>query len=357
MKRGVIRLAATLVALTFHTLVSGATVWAQDAGAPVERPIPQLLDGEAYVPLRGTRATVWHVAEQAELAERMRELLDAQPPLPALPDSIPHSVQAVLAHTPAALDQAIGSVAPEWRAGVAVPSLNLLVIPSGEGAGVLSGEGLRTLRHEWAHLALYQFLGGLRVPRWFSEGYAEWAAGGFDAMEVWRLRVGLALGQAPPMDSLALAWPRRQGEARIAYLLAASAVTYLVEESGERGLRIFLERWRSEGSFETALRGTFGVTSGQLEEDWRAHVKSRYGWLFVLAHSSVFWLFLGVVLMYMVRVRRIRNEEKLARLRAEEVPERPAYWNLEPVDVRWPEEVARDVDDGGAMDPDGRVGG
>ena len=354
MRRGAVASAAGVVALALWSLGAPSKALAQADSS--RTPVPELLDGRRYLPLPGVRVTVWHVEGQEELGLRMRELLDGQAALPALPDSIPYAVHAVLAHSPEALDAAIGSVAPEWRAGVAVPSRNLLVIPSGEGAGILSGEGLRTLRHEWAHLGLHQFLGGLRIPRWFSEGYAEYAAGGFDAMEAWRLRVGLALGRAPPMDSLALAWPRRQDQAQVAYLLAASAVTYLVEESGERGLQIFLERWRADGSFETALRGTFGVTSGQLEEDWRAHVRSRYGWLFVLAHSSVFWLLLGVVLVYMVRARRARNEEKLARLRAEEVPERPAYWNLEPVDLRWPDVPPR-ADDGPRMDPDERVGG
>lgn len=317
-------------------------------------PVPDTIDGAAYQSIRGRRATVYFVEDQAMLAERVRSLLDNQPPLPALPDSMPSGVHAVLAHTPAALDALTGGVVPEWRAGVAVPALNMLVIPSGEGTGVVAGEGLRTLRHEWAHLGLQQYLDGLRIPRWFNEGYAEWASGGFDAMDAWRLRVGLALGRTPPMDSLALSWPAGREQARTAYLLAASALTYLLEAGGERGLRIFLDRWRSEASFETALRETYGVTSGQLEEDWRAHVRDRYGWLFVLGHSTVFWLFLGLVLIYMVRVRRKRNQEKLAKLRAEELPDLPAWWT--------------DGDEGAAeapppgpsadrVDPDERFGG
>jgi hypothetical protein len=319
-------------------------------------PVPDTLDGAPYVALPGRRVTVYHVPTQAALAERMRDLLDAQAPLPALPDSIPSGVHAVLAHSPAALDAAIGGAVPEWRAGVAVPSRDLLVIPSGEGTGVLSGEGLRTLRHEWAHLGLHQFLGGLRIPRWFNEGYAEWAAGGFDATEVWRLRVGLAFGGTPVLDSITLGWPGGREQARTAYLLSASAVTYLLEGSGERGLAIFLERWRDGRSFEAALRQTYGVTSGQLEEDWRAHVKSRYGWLFVLARSSVFWLLLGGVLVYMVRVRKVRNDEKLARLRAEELPDLPAYWNLEPIDLRQ-QAPPRDPARPGDVDPDSGMGG
>ena len=128
------------------------------------------------------------------------------------------------------------------------------------------------------------------------------------------------------MDSLELRWPAGREQARTAYLLAASAVTYLLESGGERGLTIFLERWRSERSFDRALRLTFGVTQGQFEEDWKRHVRDRYGWLLVISHSGVFWMFLALVLLFMVRVKQTRNREKMARMRAFEPPDDPAYW-------------------------------
>jgi hypothetical protein len=116
-------------------------------------------------------------------------------------------------------------------------------------------------------------------------------------------------------------------EARTAYLLAASAVTYALESGGERGLALFLDRWRQSRSFDDAFRETFGLTTGQFEEDWKRHVRSRYGWLFVFSHSAVFWSVLALVLLFMVRTRRARNREKLARLRAGEIPDAPAFWN------------------------------
>jgi hypothetical protein len=260
------------------------------------------------------------------VAVRVLALLDGQAPLPGLPDSVPNGVTAVLAHSPQAFDELTGGVVPEWRAGVAIPSVNMLVIPTGEGPRVLDGEGRRTLRHEWAHLGLHGYLDDLRAPRWFDEGYAQWASGGFDASAAWRLRVLIAAGRAPSMDSLSLGWPTRREEARTAYLLAASAVSYLLESGGERGLEVFLDRWRAERSFDRALRLTFGVTQGQLEEDWKRHVRQRYGWLFVVSHSAVFWMFLALVLLFMVRVRQTRTREKLARMRATEIPDDPADW-------------------------------
>lgn len=303
-------------------LVLGA-ICSAPVGAQV---VPSELDGESYRSIEGVRARVWFAPRSAALAERVRDVLDAQARLPGLPDSIPAGVQAVLTHSPAAFDELTGGVVPEWRAGVAIPSLNLMVLPTGEGVLIVEGEGLRTLRHEWAHLGLGGYLGDLRIPRWFNEGYAQWASGGFDTFEAWRLRVLLAAGRAPPMDSLELGWPRGREEARVAYLLAASAVTYLLEAGGEPGLAVFLERWRSRRSFEAAFRETFGLTSSQFEGDWKRHVRRRYGWLYLLGHSAVFWLVLALVLLFMVRGRQRRNREKLARLRAGELPDTPAFW-------------------------------
>ncbi|MDP2956325.1 MAG: hypothetical protein Q8N53_07880, partial [Longimicrobiales bacterium] len=267
------------------------------------------LDGTAYRAIQGRSVLLRFAPDDALVAPRVLEALDAQPRLPGLGPDVPAGVTAVLAHSPAAFDQLTGGRVPEWRAGVAIPELGLLVVPTGEGPRVLDPDGMRVLRHEWAHLGLHEALGGLRVPRWFDEGYAQWASGGWDAQEAWRLRVLLALGRAPPLDSLSLTWPRDRASAEAAYLLAASAVSYLLGDSGERGLALFLGRWRAQRSFDEALRATFGVTAGQFEEDWRRHVKKRYGWLFVASHSAVFWMLMGLALLLMARTRQGRNRE------------------------------------------------
>jgi hypothetical protein len=305
-------------------LALASTLAGPDSGLVAQ--VPELLAGERYVSLAGERVRIYFARRDSLVAERVLDLIDAQAPLPGLPSSVPSGVTVVLTHGPEAFDELTHGVVPEWRAGVAIPAARLLVMPSGEGPRVLDGEGRRTLRHEWAHLGLHGYLGDLRVPRWFDEGYAQWASAGFDGSEAWRLRVSMALGRAPALDSLALRWPAGREQARSAYLLAASAVAYLLEESGERGLTLFLERWRDERSFDAALVRTFGVTSGQFEEDWKRHVRERHGWLLVVSRSSAFWLVLALVLLAMVRVRRTRNREKLARLRATEPPDRPDFW-------------------------------
>lgn len=307
-------------------------------GAAFPAQVPDSLDGARYGTLRAPGLVLRFAASDSLVARRVLDFLVSQSRLPGLPDTVPSGVTAVMAHTPEAFDALTGGVVPEWRAGVAVPARRLLVVPTGEGPRILDPEGRRTLRHEWAHLGLHTYLDALRIPRWFDEGYAQWASGGFDATEAWKLRIQLALGKTPPLDSLSLRWPRGRTAADAAYLLAASAVTYLLAEGGERGLTLFLERWRRGRSFEQALRATFGVTGSQFEEDWRKHVRSRYGWVFVLSHSMVFWLVLTLGLLVIFRIRQRDNMEKMARLRADEVPDRPAFWDGE-AEARGPDEA------------------
>lgn len=296
-----------------------------------------------YASRSGERAVVMYAPADSAKAARVFEMVESFLPLPALPDSIPYGISVYLAPDEGAFAALTGGAVPEWGAGVAIPRESTIVIPayaSGRGRG---WSDARLLRHEWAHVGMHQYLGGLRVPRWFSEGYAEWASGGWDASEGWRLRVALASG-SPSLDSLTLSWPRSRTGAEIAYLLSATTLEYLVQPSGERGLELLLERWKDTGSFERAFRTTFGMTSGQFERNWRRYVKERYGWLFVLSHSAIFWMALTLAMLVMVRLRRGRNREALARLRATEPPEDPAYWVVE---------EAKE----GTKDPPGPVGG
>jgi len=283
-------------------------------------------DNASFRLIQGSRIAVAFREADSLRAVGILRFMEGLPPLPALPDSLPSGVTLFIAPDPSSYDSLSGGEVPEWGAGVAVPRLNRIVMP---GYGTQRTRGwseARVLQHEWAHLALHQHLRGLRIPQWFDEGYAEWASGGWNAGEGWRLRVAFALGGAPPLDSLDLAWPRDRAAAGLAYLLSATAVEYLVQESGERGLRLFLDRWKAERSLDAAMRGVYGLTRGQFEEDWKSYVRKRYGWLFVLSHSFVFWLSLALALLVMVRIRRGRNREAMARLRATEPPDRPAYW-------------------------------
>lgn len=260
----------------------------------------------------------------------MAEALAARPELPAIPPGVPTEARLYLAPNRAVWDFLTGGEVPEWGAGVAVPSERIAVIPLFDAPAGGPGARAGTTVHEWAHLGLHEYLEGLRIPRWFDEGYAQRAAGGWDLERAWRLRLALAAGAAPPLDSISLEWPTGTSDAELAYLLAGSAVEYLASRSGDRGLEVFLPRWRETGDFEEAFRRTFGYSTGTFETQWARHVRRRYGWILILSQTAAFWLVAGAALVVLWRWRKRRGRMELARLRATQPPERPAFWTGPP---------------------------
>ena len=292
--------AAALLALAALSTLIGSAASAQDA---------VLVSGSIRVV---------HAPRQAALAREVLEAARTPFLLPGLGRRpAPDSTTIVLAPTPDAFRQATGGGAPEWAGGVAIPELRRIVLPGYTSSAVRQAEAAVLLRHEIAHLVIAQEVPG-HVPRWFQEGYAEVASGGWDVESAWQLRLALMLGGAPPLDSLALGWPAGAERARFAYLLSATAVDYMNRRGGERGMELFFRNWREEGSIEGAMRVTFGLTAGQFEDEWRKDVKSRYGWLLALSNLGVVWLIAALLALAMWIPRRRRNRRRVEEMRKEE---------------------------------------
>jgi hypothetical protein len=311
----------TLLALLVLAITAGPGVGARAAAAQDT--------------LRVGPVLLYYWPEQQALASGITERLRGQTALPVLPADVlgGETVHVFLAPDQARWDSLTGGAVPEWGAGVADPVAGRIVLPTYDWGRTPPHALVTTLRHELAHVALQRYLGDARTPRWFTEGYAQWAAGEWRWEAAWQLRLAFLGSRAPLLDSLTLQWPVAEADARLAYLLSASAVVYLADRSGERGLRIFLERWQESSDFDAAFRATYGLTLGQFEEDWRAHVKRAYGWTVLLGQSAVFWLIAAIILVILFLIRRRRDRAKLERLRATEPPDDPAFWE-QPVEPR-----------------------
>jgi hypothetical protein len=251
------------------------------------------------------------------MAERALRAATRPLRLPGIPGPVrAPGARVVLAPTPQAFDS-LTRGAPHWSAGVAVPSERLIVLPGYSSGRTPMGDPLVALRHELVHLALNAYLPG-RIPRWFDEGYATWASGEWDGRRGWEIRLALLGGGAPPLDSLRLGWPGAEADARLAYLLSASAVSFLATRTGEESFAAFLQEWRRQGAFDPALRNTYGITPTRFEEQWRAMVKRRYGWLLAMSQVGVFWALVALLLVLVTIPRRRQRREKLRKLEIED---------------------------------------
>jgi hypothetical protein len=296
-RAGILRLIRAL-------LLALALAWAGPAGAQ------QVLAGG------GVR--VIHAPRHAPLAREVLAVARRPLVLPGLGSAAaPESTTIVLAADPGQWSAATGGMAPEWAGGVAFPDERLIVLPIYPSAAVRNSETGTVLRHELVHVLLQERLPGA-IPRWFHEGYAEVAAGSWDVAGAWQLRVAFLMGRAPPLDSLALRWPRGSGEAQLAYLLSATAVEHMRRRTGEDGFALLMANWRRDGSLEQAVRSTWGMTLGQLEDEWREDVRSRYGWLLAAGSVGLVWFIATVLVLLAWIPRRRRNRVRMDAMRAEE---------------------------------------
>ena len=205
-----------------------------------------------------------------------------------------------------------GGAAPEWGAAVAFPESQRIVM-QGQSAGSDAGDPVAVLRHELAHLALHEALGGL-PPRWFDEGYASYAAGEWGRDELLATNVALVLGPIPSLAGLDSGFYRGASTAAASYALAYRAVAELAALDPERGLALFFEHWRESRSLEQAVRLAYGITLPGFEQRWQSRTRLRYGALAAATDVTLASAVFVALLLPLWVWRRRRDRRRLANL-------------------------------------------
>jgi hypothetical protein len=208
----------------------------------------------------------------------------------------------------------IGPSAPEWGAAVAMPEVRRIVM-QGSHANSSAGDPRVTLRHELAHLALYEAMDDL-PPRWFDEGYASFAAGESGRDEVVGTNLALALRGMPSLDELDALFAGGESRAQEGYALSQRAVAELAALDPRRGLTLMFGYWRDTRSFDQALRRAYGVTEAEFEVRWKSATRRRYGALALVADVTLAALLVLLVIGPLWVIRRQRDARRLAALRA-----------------------------------------
>jgi len=153
-----------------------------------------------------------------------------------------------------------------------------------------------------------------RLPLWFEEGYAAVAAGEWDRLDALRLNWQVARGMQLDLDELDRALRSDRPDATTAYALATTAVLLLERWGGGRGLEPLIDHLTRDATLDAALRETYHLTEGDFEVRWQRDVASRYGWLGWAGAVGLFWAALGLMLIWLVRLRRRRDRARKALL-------------------------------------------
>lgn len=278
------------------------------AGAPAQNPPTAIRVGPVT-------AVAW--PEQLKLATDLARRAAEPTDWPGLGRRTPGPLRLIVVPDARRLDSLSDGRAPGWGAAVALPGERLVLLRAD------LGDVYRTLRHELAHLALHEAI-DVRVPLWFDEGYAAWAAGEWERLGGLELNLAVVRGAVPDLPGLDGALRGSASTADAAYALAASAVTELARRNPTHSLTPLLDLLRAGQDFEVAVQRTTGLNLAQFDVEWRRNLRQRYSLAnWILAGGG--WAVLTLVLWILLRRRR-----------AADLPRRAALdegWEIPPEDA------------------------
>jgi len=267
------------------------------------------------------RVTVVAWPAQRTVAVELAEVADRPADWPGLGRRDPPPLRLIVVPDGRLLDSLTDGRAPSWGAAVSLPGARTILVRADQG------DLVRTLRHELAHLALHEAV-HVRVPLWFDEGYAAWAAGEWERFGGLELNLTVVRGAIPTLTALDGDLRGSASSADAAYALAASAVTELARRNPTGTLTPLMRRLQAGEDFEAAVLATTGLTLGRFEQEWQGRVRRRYtlgSWL--IAGGG--WLVMAILVLVLVRRRRRVDRVRRAAL--------DDGWNVEPEPEDGPE--------------------
>ena len=264
----------------------------------------------------GGKFTVLFYPSDRSFAAAMHAAAIARDSFPWLPRSTSRIVIMIAPDNATFLEWA-GPSAGAVTAAVAFVDQHRVVM-RGPRAPPFAGDPRQTLRHELAHIALFDHLGA-RSPRWFDEGYASLAAGEERNDGFLAVNAALLFRRMPGLSALdSLLTSSRPTVSRAGYTLSLRAVTDLARIDPVHGLEPLFAAWRVRGSFDLALRRAFALTSEDFERQWQSRTRWTFAFL-AIAGDSAALLAVAMLALAPALLPGYLSRRRLQRARLEEM--------------------------------------
>ena len=211
-----------------------------------------------------------------------------------------------------------GAPPPPYAAGVAYPSLHLVLLalraPQTWDAPDLS----ELLAHELTHVALTDAVAGHHVPRWFDEGLAIHESGEVPwarTKTLWDATLGKHL---LPLSYLDRGFPADSYEVNEAYAESADFVRFLMRDTDRARFGSLLQRVRVGVPFDRTLEDAYGADVRKLEYEWREELGRRFGVIPMITGGGLLWVAIAGLAGAAWLKKRRRAKAKLAEWAREE---------------------------------------
>jgi hypothetical protein len=215
----------------------------------------------------------------------------------------------------------VGQPPPSYAVGVAYARSRLIII-SLEAPDVNEPPHLpEVFRHELAHVALYDAVGGRAIPRWFNEGFAVHASGESSLARARTLWSATLAKQLLPLSEIERTFPEHSTEASIAYAQSADFVRFLLRRQDRPRFAALIGRIASGQVFEQAISDSYSTDIRVLDFQWREEVKGRYSYVPVFLGGGLLWVGAFAVLCVGWWKRRRQHKKTLERWAKEEAAE------------------------------------
>jgi Peptidase MA superfamily len=203
-----------------------------------------------------------------------------------------------------------GAPYPAYATGVAYSRLGLVLLNAAPTAGGAPDELKETFRHELAHVALHDAIGGTSVPVWFNEGLAIHLSRENTFARTQALWLAVIADKLLPLATIEANFPNDAVGVPLAYAQSADIVRFLLRQEERERFGLLIKRLQRGQLFDAALYDAYGMDVYSLEQSWRADVESRYTvWPLVLGGTATTTLTMA---LFGLAWRRKRQKEKLA---------------------------------------------
>ena len=205
-----------------------------------------------------------------------------------------------------------------YAAGMAYPSLHLILLSMLAPDTWEAPDLEETLRHELTHLALDEAVGGHHVPRWFNEGLAIEESGELAFPRFKTLWDATLSRNLLPLADLDRGFPSDRAQVGVAYAESADVVRFLMRNDDRARFGSLIERVRAGVAFDRALDDAYATDVRRLEYEWREEVSHRYGLVPMLTGGGALWSLIAVLAVVAFVKRRKRARLKLVEWAREE---------------------------------------
>lgn len=230
---------------------------------------------------------------------------------------LPDTITIVIVETQEEFDSVARGKIPEWGAGAAIPTRDLIVLRRPMMHNY-PGNMSDLLQHELAHIAMHHCLKGARAPRFIDEGFASWFAGEWSFTRVTTIAAAQFTKSLLPLRQIDRVGSFQSGKANLAYAQSYLVIIFIFERFGEIAFLELLDAFAHGAKLEEAFREAFGIPFWQFEVEYRKYLSDKYTFYNILSDTMKLWIILAILVIIGFILVKKRKKDAIERWKEEE---------------------------------------